>query len=107
MVAEVITAPAAAPKRKLSALIEREERRKRRRARLLGMSAVAVALLAALGWLLLRPKPVPLAARFRVQAVDRGEIVREVRATGHLEALTTVEVGGDLGSHRDGRGRLQ
>ncbi|HKU43536.1 MAG TPA: efflux RND transporter periplasmic adaptor subunit [Polyangiales bacterium] len=57
----------------------------------------AVALLAAAaGYYLLRPKPVPLSARFRVQQVTRGDVLREVHATGHAEALTTVQVGAEI-----------
>jgi HlyD family secretion protein len=96
MITEVVPALATAPKKKLSALIEREQRRKRVRTRVLASAVPALALLVALGWLLLRPKPVPIAARFRAQVVDRGDIVREVRATGRLDALTTVEVGAEI-----------
>ena len=36
------------------------------------------------------------AARFRVQPVAQGDLVREVRATGHVEAVTTVQVGAEI-----------
>lgn len=44
----------------------------------------------------LRPAPVPLAARFRMEAVSSGDVLREVRATGHVEAVTTVRVGSEI-----------
>jgi HlyD family secretion protein len=39
---------------------------------------------------------VPFAARFRVQPVAQGDLVREIRATGHVEAVTTVQVGAEI-----------
>lgn len=44
----------------------------------------------------LRPRPVSLAARFRSEAVSRGDVLREVRATGRVEAVTTVQVGAEI-----------
>lgn len=55
---------------------------------------MALGLVAA--WVVLRPRPVPLAARFRLEAASRGDVVREVRATGHVEAVTTVQVGAEI-----------
>ena len=80
----------------LAELIQREKGRKhrRRRAALLIVAfllAFAIAL-----WAALRPKPVPLAERFRTGTASRGDIVREVHATGQLEAITTVQVGAEI-----------
>ena len=83
-------------KQPLSALIAREHKRKRRRTWLTGALSLSVALAAGLGYLWLRPHPVPLAARFRSKIVTVGNIVREVSATGHLEAVTTVQVGAEI-----------
>ncbi len=80
----------------LNELIEREQHRKTRRA-LVGWLVLAVAMvLGASTWYLLRPKPVPMTARFRTESVTRGDVLREVRATGRLEAITTVQVGAEI-----------
>jgi HlyD family secretion protein len=47
-------------------------------------------------WMALRPRPIPISAQFRTQPVSRGDVVREVRATGHVEAVTTVQVGAEI-----------
>jgi HlyD family secretion protein len=80
----------------LADIIERVSRSKRRRRLSIALAAVALPLLLAGVWLLTRPKPVPLAARFRSAAVTQGDVVREVNATGHLEAITTVQVGAEV-----------
>ncbi|HTM44748.1 MAG TPA: efflux RND transporter periplasmic adaptor subunit [Polyangiaceae bacterium] len=86
-----------APKRQsLNDLIEREKRRKRHRKLLLWGLLVLIPVAGIAVWQVARPKPVPLAARFRAGAVSRGDIVREVSATGHLEAITTVQVGAEI-----------
>lgn len=46
--------------------------------------------------LMMRPKPVAAADRFRAEAVTRGPLVHEVTATGHLEARGTVSVGAEI-----------
>jgi HlyD family secretion protein len=87
-----------APRRRrpLSELVEREKARARRRR--LALAAVLVLFVVAVvaASIALRPRPIPLGARFRVQPVTRGDVVREVRATGHLEAVTTVQVGAEI-----------
>jgi multidrug efflux pump subunit AcrA (membrane-fusion protein) len=70
----------------LAALIERERQRRRRTHIAWWVALACVPIIAAGAWITLRPRPVPLAARFRVQAVSHGDLVREVRATGRLEA---------------------
>jgi HlyD family secretion protein len=80
----------------LSALIEREGRRKHRRRWWLASFCAMLALLGGVAWLTLRPKPVAMSARFRTAGASRGDIVREVHATGYLEALTTVQVGAEI-----------
>jgi HlyD family secretion protein len=47
-------------------------------------------------WLVARPRPTPLAERFRTAVVSEGDVLREVRATGHVEAVTTVQVGAEI-----------
>jgi HlyD family secretion protein len=83
-------------KRSLAELIAKESRRKRHRALVLWLLAFLVPVVAAGAWFFLRPKPIPLPARFRTSAVTRGDVLREVRATGHLEAVTTVQVGAEI-----------
>jgi len=45
---------------------------------------------------MLKPRPVPLEARFRSQPATIGDIQREVHATGHVEAVTTVQIGAEV-----------
>jgi HlyD family secretion protein len=83
-------------RRPLTELIAREERRKRRRRIVLWGILAAVPLLGLGLWFLVRSKPVPLAARFRTAPVERGDLVREIHATGQVEAVTTVQVGAEI-----------
>ncbi len=85
-----------AAKLSLEALVLREKRRQRTRYLRLGIAALACAALGVATYLWLRPKPVPLTERFRSGLVTRGDVVREVSATGRLEALTTVQVGAEI-----------
>lgn len=90
------TASGVSQRASLPELIAREKRRARaRRLRwlllLLLVPAVGVGL-----WAALRPKPVPVAERFRTQVVKHGDLVREVRATGQVQAVTTVQVGAEI-----------
>lgn len=88
--------PTARPRRSLLELIARESHQRRRRRVVRWAVAGALPLLAIGTWLALRPRPVPFAARFRVQPVTRGDVVREVTATGNVEAVTTVQVGAEI-----------
>ena len=88
--------PVRQPGRSLTDLIERESKRRHRRRALWWMLPPTIALIIAIAWIALRPKPVPFAARFRMQAVSQGDLVREVRATGHVDAVTTVQVGAEI-----------
>jgi HlyD family secretion protein len=92
----VDTALQPAKRRSLAELVDAEAKRHARRRwiwTLLGLLLLAG--LFAL-WLTLRPRPVPLAARFRAEPASVGDVVREVRATGHVEAVTTVQVGAEI-----------
>jgi HlyD family secretion protein len=84
------------PKRPLTELIETEKRRRRRRLLASWLAAFLVPALAFAGFFAFRPRPVPLDARFRMQKVTRENVVREVHATGHVEAVTTVQVGAEI-----------
>lgn len=86
----------ARPRRSLDQIIQQEERRRRRRHALWWAIAAAVPLLVGTAWWLLRPRPVSEAAKFRAQVVTLGDVVREVHATGRLEAVTTVAVGAEI-----------
>lgn len=77
-------------------IIERVRRGKRRRWLAIGLLAALLPVLGVALWLSLRPKPMPLVARFRSASVSRGDVVREVQATGRLEAVTTVQVGAEI-----------
>jgi HlyD family secretion protein len=96
MVAVEATAPAPPPRRTLAQLIDRESRRRRRRRLVLWITVAAAPLIVAALWFVLRPRPLPTAARFRAQPASQGDVVREVRATGHVEAVTTVQVGAEI-----------
>lgn len=67
-----------------------------RRRVLWGALAALVPLGAAVAYVALRPRPVPLEARFRTQPVRHGDLTREVRATGRVEARSTVSVGAEI-----------
>jgi HlyD family secretion protein len=89
--------PTPSPKKaSLAQLVQRENQRKRRRTILLVLLLAALPVLAYGVWAAVRPKPVPIAARFRAAQVTQGDIVREVHATGRLEAVTTVQVGAEI-----------
>jgi HlyD family secretion protein len=89
--------PSATPiKRTLAQLIQRESQRRHRRRILAALFLVTIVLVAIAVWTAVRPKPVPMAARFRTAPVTQGDVVREVHATGHLEAITTVQVGAEI-----------
>jgi HlyD family secretion protein len=83
-------------KASLAQLIHRESQRKRRRMLLVVLLLALVPVLAIGIWVTVRPKPVPATARFRAAAVTQGDVVREVHATGRLEAVTTVQVGAEI-----------
>ncbi len=91
-----IVPPAAQNRQSLVEIIERVKRGQRRRL-LVAFALTSVLLVVTIAlWASLRPKPTPLAARFRTSSVSRGDVVREVQATGRLEAVTTVEVGSEV-----------
>jgi HlyD family secretion protein len=80
----------------LSRIIERENQRRVRR-RLLGWGLLAaIPVIAVVVWFAFRPRPVAFAARFRELPVAHGDVTREVRATGRVEAVTTVQVGAEI-----------
>jgi HlyD family secretion protein len=91
-----LTPPARLPAPSLPSLIERERQRRQRRRLFWWVAPVALAAVAGGIWLAVHPRPAPFAARFRTQAVSVGDLVREVRATGHVEAVTTVQVGAEI-----------
>lgn len=90
-------APQTAPQRRsLADLVAREKKRTRRRRILLWAGLAAVPVLVFALWLVLRPRPVPISAQYRAMPVTQGDVIREVRATGHVEAVTTVQVGAEI-----------
>jgi HlyD family secretion protein len=82
--------------RSLSEMVEAEARHRRRRRLTWSMLAAGAVLSIPALWLAVRPRPVPFVARFRTEAASRGDVLREVHATGHVEAVTTVEVGAEI-----------
>ncbi|MCA9707757.1 MAG: efflux RND transporter periplasmic adaptor subunit [Myxococcales bacterium] len=80
----------------LREVIEHEQSAHRRRVVLrIVLGVLAVAIVVALV-IVLRPKPIPLADQFRTGVVARGDVIREVSATGRVEARTSVEVGAQI-----------
>jgi len=97
----VVAAPEIAPKARrsktsLTTLVDRERKRQVRRRVLVGVALVLVAAAAVVVWYVLRPQPVPIAQRFRTQPTTTGDIHREIEASGHLEAESTVSVGAEV-----------
>lgn len=80
----------------LPEIIDREAQRKAHRRLVRAGVVFALALAGAASYFVLRPKPLPFAARFRVEAITHGPVVREVRATGHVEALSAVQIGAEI-----------
>jgi len=88
--------PARPARRSLEEIIRSEGRRRHRRQAAWWGALGALPLIAAGLWLGLRPRPLSEAARFRAQPMTLGDVVREVQATGRLEAVTTVAVGAEI-----------
>lgn len=80
----------------LAAILEGERRRRRRRRLVWPALAIVLALGGVAIWYFARPRPVAMAARFRTQPITQGNVEREVRATGRVEAVTTVSVGAEI-----------
>lgn len=59
-------------------------------------TVVAIPIVGFVLWHELRPRPVSMADRYRVEPVTFGDVLRDVRATGHVEAVTTVQVGAEI-----------
>lgn len=77
-------------------VIDHEQRARRRRVVIrivLGVLAVAGVIAAIV---VFRPHPLPLADQFRMETVGRGAVVREVSATGRVEARASVDVGAQV-----------
>jgi HlyD family secretion protein len=88
------SAPASHPA--LREVIDHEQRARRRRIAIRIAIAAVVCVAIAAAVVLLRPRPLPLAGRFRTDTVGRGPVLREVSATGRVEARTTVQVGAQI-----------
>ena len=91
-----VAPPAVRPGGSLAELIAREGAQRRRRRLIAWAAAGALPLIALAVWWTLRPGPIPFAARFRVQPVTQSDVVRDVTATGNVEAVTTVQVGAEI-----------
>jgi HlyD family secretion protein len=82
--------------RPLAELVDREHRRRMRRQLITWGVLAAVPVLLVAAWFALRPRPLPFASRYRMQPVTTGDVLREVHATGHVQAVTTVEIGAEV-----------
>jgi hypothetical protein len=90
------TTPIAPKRRSLHELVALEGKRSHRR-RVLAWASLATLSLVGLALAFeFRPRPLPLDAQFRTEPVTQGDVIREVRATGHVEAVTTVQVGAEI-----------
>lgn len=96
MTTATLPAPPKLRETSLPALIEREKRRRRRRVWLWALLGVALAGTVVAIIIATRPRPVAVPARFRLAAITEGALVREVRATGYVEAVSTVAVGAEI-----------
>lgn len=83
-------------RRPLLEIVAREKKRTQRRRVYLWLALATLPVLAVMIWLAVRPRPVALAAQYRTQAVSHGDVLRDVRATGHVEAVTTVQIGAEI-----------
>ncbi len=88
--------PVAVVRATLPELIDRERSRRLRRRWVWAGVGVALVVAVVLAVVLSRPRPTPMAARFRTALVTRADLVREVRATGAVEAVSTVLVGAEI-----------
>jgi HlyD family secretion protein len=82
--------------RPLAELVDREHRRRTRRQLVTWGILAALPVLLVAAWFAFRPRPLPFANRFRTQPVTTGDVLREVHATGHVQAVTTVEIGAEV-----------
>jgi HlyD family secretion protein len=80
----------------LPALIAVERSRRRRSLFVWTGLPLGLALVGVVVFFATRPRPAPLSARFRTAPVTRGPLTREVRALGHVEAVSTVSVGAEI-----------
>jgi HlyD family secretion protein len=84
------------PRRSLANIIAQEAQRKRRRHLFLWLPLALIPLAVLATWWFVQPRTVPLAERFRTEVVARGDVIREVLATGTVNAVTTVQVGAEI-----------
>ena len=89
-------ATASGARHSLREVIDHEQRARRRRWVIRTVLAVLAVAGVAVAVVVLRPKPVSPAEQFRVEAVGRGTVVREVGATGRVEARASVDVGAQV-----------
>lgn len=81
----------------LSTLVSEEQTRQRRQRWVWWILAAAIPVAAWGAWQwFLRPVAVPLESRFRIERASAGDVLREIRATGRVEAVTTVRVGSEI-----------
>ncbi|MEX1367626.1 MAG: efflux RND transporter periplasmic adaptor subunit [Nannocystaceae bacterium] len=80
----------------LREVIDHEQSAHRRRIVIRVVVGVLVLVAIAVTVIVLRPKPIPLLEQYRQGTVDRSDVVREVSATGRVEARTSVEVGAQV-----------
>jgi HlyD family secretion protein len=80
----------------LAEVIEQEQSKHRRRGFIWAGLAALVTIGITITWFQLRPKPLSVQQTYRTEAVVERELVREVTATGRIEAERTVEVGAEL-----------
>jgi len=91
-------APRAAPRPKTSLreVIATEKKRTSRKRWVTLAVGLALPGVIAGGAYVMRPKPLPVAALYRTAQVTEGDVVRQIQATGRLEAVVTVEVGAEI-----------
>lgn len=92
----VAQATASGAHHSLREVIDHEQRARRRRLAIRIVLAVLAVAGVVAAIVVFRPRPVPLAEQFRNETVGRGTVVREVGATGRVEARASVDVGAQV-----------
>ncbi len=92
----VTNAVAHAVREPLSDMIAQEDTRERRNRKIRWLLLALIPVVGVGLWYVLKPKPVPLPLRFRTGVVSTGSVIRDVKATGDVEAVTTIQVGAQV-----------
>jgi HlyD family secretion protein len=100
--ANLVGQPPLAVREPLANMIQREDVRQKRNLKIRWLvSALVVAVVGFGLWYLMSPKTVPLSLRFRTGVVSADGVTRQARATGDVQAVTTIQVGAEVSGRID------